>query len=43
MMLGKAKVLNPAPVGEDKGLWFLTDEGDRQAQALIQSVLSPSA
>ncbi len=36
--LGKAKVSNPAPVGEDKGLWYLTDEGDRQAQALIQSL-----
>ena len=36
--LGKAKVANPAPVGEDKGLWYLTDEGERQAQALIQTL-----
>ena len=40
--LNKAKVQNPAWVGEDKGLWFLTDEGDRQAQQLIQSVLNPT-
>jgi hypothetical protein len=39
--LGTAKVQNPAPVGEDKGLWYLTAEGDRQAQVLIQSVLNP--
>lgn len=38
--LGKAKGANPAPVGEDKGLWFLTDEGDRQAQALVKNVTS---
>ena len=38
--LSRAKVQNPAPVGEDKGLWFLTDEGDRQAQELIKSVLN---
>jgi len=41
--LGLAKVQNPAPVGEDKGLWFLTAEGDKQAQTLIQSVLNPTA
>jgi hypothetical protein len=41
--LGNAKVQNPAPVGENKGLWYLTNEGDRQAQQLIQSVLNPSA
>jgi hypothetical protein len=39
--LAKAKVSNPAPVGEDKGLWFLTNEGKEQAQRLIQSVLNP--
>ena len=32
--LGLAKVANPAPVGEDKGMWYLTDEGDRQAADL---------
>lgn len=41
--LGKAKVQNPAPVGEDKGLWYLTDEGDRQAQELIDSVVNLAA
>ncbi len=40
--LGTAKMQNPAPVGEDKGLWYLTAEGDRQAQVLIQSVLNPA-
>ena len=40
--LNKAKVQNPASVGEDKGLWYLTDEGDRQAQQLIQNVLNPT-
>jgi hypothetical protein len=40
--LGTAKMQNPAPVGEDKGHWYLTAEGDRQAQALIQSVLNPA-
>jgi hypothetical protein len=39
--LTKAKGQNPAPVGEDKEQWFLTDEGDRQAKALVQSVLNP--
>jgi hypothetical protein len=41
--LGLAKVANPASVGEDKGMWYLTDEGDRQAAVLIQSVLNPPA
>lgn len=40
--LGLAKVANPAPVGEDKGMWYLTDEGDRQAAALIHSALNPT-
>ena len=40
--LGKAKFQNPAPLGEDKGNWFLTAEGDRQAQQLIQTVLNPT-
>lgn len=38
----KVKGLNPAPLGEDKGLWFLTAEGERQAQDLIQSVPNPA-
>jgi hypothetical protein len=41
--LAKLKVTNPAPVGEDKGQWFLTDEGEKQAQQLIKSVLNPAA
>jgi hypothetical protein len=40
--LGIAKIQNPAPVGEEKGMWYLTSEGERQAQLLIQSVLNPS-
>jgi len=39
--LGLLKVQNPAPVGQDKDLWYLTDEGDRQAKELIASVLAP--
>lgn len=39
--LARAKVQNPAPIGEDRGAFYLTDEGDRQAQQLIQSVLAP--
>jgi hypothetical protein len=38
--LGRAKVQSPAPVGEDKTLWYLTDEGERQAQELIKGVLN---
>jgi hypothetical protein len=41
--LGSAKVQNPAPVGEHKGMWYLTDEGDRQAKELIQSVTTPAS
>jgi hypothetical protein len=41
--LGIAKVQNPAPVGEHKGLWYLTDEGKNQAKQLIQNVLNPQA
>jgi hypothetical protein len=41
--LGKAKVQNPAPVGEDKGLYYLTPEGDKQAQKLVQDALNPPA
>src|ERR1700761_5282558 len=37
--LGKAKLKKPSPVGEDSTKdpsgWFLTDEGNRQAQELI--------
>lgn len=38
--LAKVKVQNPAPIGEDKGNFYLTDAGDRQAEQLIQSVLA---
>jgi len=41
--LGFAKVQNPAPVGEHKGMWYLTDEGERQAKELIQSVTTPAS
>lgn len=41
--LGVAKVQNPAPVGEHKGMWYLTDEGERQAKELIQSVTTPAS
>ncbi|HKV93740.1 MAG TPA: hypothetical protein VJW20_14425 [Candidatus Angelobacter sp.] len=41
--LGKAKVQNPAPVGEDKGMYYLTSEGDKQAQKLVQDALNPPA
>jgi hypothetical protein len=40
--LGRAKLQNPASVGEDKGLFFLTDEGDKVAKNLIQGVLQTS-
>jgi hypothetical protein len=40
--LSKAKVQNPASVGEDKGLWYLTDEGKRSVQVLVQNVLKPA-
>jgi hypothetical protein len=40
--LSKAKVSNPAAVGEDKDLWYLTEEGDRQATTLVAGVLAPS-
>jgi hypothetical protein len=33
-------VATPAPVGEDKGLWYLTNEGDRQAEELVKSVVA---
>lgn len=41
--LGQAKIQNPSLVGENNGLWYLTNEGDRQAQQLIQGVMSPAA
>jgi hypothetical protein len=41
--LGRAKVQSPTHVGEDKGLWYLTDEGKKHAQQLIQGVLNPLA
>ena len=41
--LARVKVANPSPIGEDKGLWYLTDEGDRQAQELIRNVMAPAS
>ncbi len=38
--LAKLKVQNPAPIGEDKGNYYLTAEGDKQAEKLIQGVLN---
>jgi hypothetical protein len=40
--LARAKVQNPAPIGEDKGLVYLTDEGDKVARNLVQTVLQSS-
>ena len=40
--LAKAKVQNPAAIGEDKGGFYLTDEGEKQAEALIKAVLNPA-
>jgi hypothetical protein len=40
--LPKAKVQNPALIGEDKDLWYLTAAGKEHAQELI-AVLNPSA
>jgi len=38
--LTKAKVAVPAPVGEDKGVWYLTaGEGERQAKELVTQAL----
>lgn len=38
--LTKARGQNPAPVGEDKELWYLTAEGERRAKELVQSVVN---
>jgi hypothetical protein len=44
--LGRAKIKNPALVGEDRGqdppLWYLTDEGKKYATELIATVLNPA-
>lgn len=40
--LGRAKMQNPPPVGQDRDNYFLTDEGDKQAEALIKAVLNPA-
>lgn len=40
--LAKLKVQNPAPIGEDKGSYYLTGEGDKQAETLIRAVLNPA-
>lgn len=37
--LQRAKVDVPTPVGEDKERWYLTVEGERQAQALVAQAL----
>jgi hypothetical protein len=37
--LSKAKVLSPAPIGEDKDMWYLTAEGERQAKELVGQAL----
>ena len=34
--LNQAKIASPAPVGEHKGNWFLTEEGKRQATELLK-------
>jgi hypothetical protein len=41
--MAKAKVESPAPLGEDKGKWFLTEEGKRQAKDLVQQSLAPKS
>ena len=44
--LGKAKLKNPSLVGEDKkqdpSLWYVTTEGEKYAQQLIQALLNPA-
>lgn len=40
--LAKLKVQNPTPIGEDKGNYYLTSEGDKQAEALIKAALNPA-
>jgi hypothetical protein len=42
MHLGRAKMQNPPPIGQDKDNYFLTNEGEKQAEQLIQSVLNPA-
>jgi hypothetical protein len=36
--LGKKKLENPPPIGEDKGNYYLTDEGEKQADQLIKDL-----
>jgi hypothetical protein len=38
--LGRLKSAVPPLVGEDRDLWFLTDEGTRKAQQLVHDALS---
>lgn len=40
--LSRAKGQNPPAVQEEKGAWFLTAEGERQAKELIKGVLNPA-
>ena len=42
MYLGRAKMQNPPPVGQDRDNYYLTDEGDQQAEALIKAVVNPA-
>jgi hypothetical protein len=42
MHLGRAKMQNPPPIGQDKDNYFLTNEGDKQAEQLIQNLLNPA-
>jgi len=41
--LGESRMQNPAPINEHEDKWFLTQEGERVAQELIQSVLAPAS
>ena len=40
--LAKKKMENPTPIGQDKENYYLTEEGDKQAQQLIGNVLHPA-
>lgn len=40
--LARAKVENPALIGEDKDLWYLTSAGQDRAKELISKTLNPS-
>lgn len=42
MHLGRSKMQNPSPIGQDKDNYFLTNEGEKQAEQLIQNLLNPA-